>query len=417
MEVSDQPAVGQAEPRFRPGLGTFKSLRHRNFRLLWFGLLFSSAGQWIQQVTLGWLVYELTDSAALLGIVNGLRAVPFLLTGPLAGVLADRLDRRQLMFWTQVFLLVWSFLFGLDIALGYLQVWHIFVFTLLTGVAWSFNQPVRQSVVPEVVPREDLANAIALNSAGFNITRVVGPGLGGLLIALVGVAGNFFVQSAAYVGVAAMTYQLKLPPIKGRLKENSIFRDLKEGIGFVLSHIQLRNQMLMGLIPTVLALPYISIMPVFASDVLGVGPEGLGLLMSAPGVGAVVGTLLIASSPRLQSRPAILYVAAICLGLSLIALALMRSVGPALLVLVLIGGFQITYMSTNNTLLQLICPDHMRGRVMSLYMLNQGLMPLGSLLAGGVAQFWGSPVAFALMGLSVILVSLAVGLPGIRKSP
>jgi|DewCreStandDraft_5_1066085.scaffolds.fasta_scaffold00063_3 MFS family permease len=417
MEVSDQPAVGQAEPRPRPGLGTFKSLRHRNFRLLWFGLLFSSAGQWIQQVTLGWLVYELTDSAALLGIVNGLRAVPFLLTGPLAGVLADRLDRRQLMFWTQVFLLVWSFLFGLDIALGYLQVWHIFVFTLLTGVAWSFNQPVRQSVVPEVVPREDLANAIALNSAGFNITRVVGPGLGGLLIALVGVAGNFFVQSAAYVGVAAMTYQLKLPPIKGRLKENSIFRDLKEGIGFVLSHIQLRNQMLMGLIPTVLALPYISIMPVFASDVLGVGPEGLGLLMSAPGVGAVVGTLLIASSPRLQSRPAILYVAAICLGLSLIALALMRSVGPALLVLVLVGGFQITYMSTNNTLLQLICPDHMRGRVMSLYMLNQGLMPLGSLLAGGVAQFWGSPVAFALMGLSVILVSLAVGLPGIRKSP
>ncbi len=415
MEVSDQPAVGPSAARPRLSLRTFSSLRHRNFRLLWFGLLFSSAGQWIQQVTLGWLVYELTGSAALLGVVNGLRAVPFLLTGPLAGVLADRVDRRRLMFWTQVFLLVWSFLFGLDIALGYLQIWHVFLFTLLTGVAWSFNQPVRQSVIPEVVPRQDLANAIALNSAGFNITRVVGPGLGGLLIALVGVAGNFFVQSAAYVGVSVMAYQLRLPPIKGRLRQSSIFRDLKEGIGLVLSHIQLRNQMLMGLIPTVLALPYISIMPVYASDVLGVGPEGLGLLMSAPGVGAVAGTLLIASSPRLQSRPAILYIAAICLGLSLIALAVMRSMGPALLVLVLVGGFQIAYMSTNNTLLQLICPDHMRGRVMSLYMLNQGLMPLGSLLAGTAAQFWGAPVAFALMGLSVILVSVAVGLPGIRR--
>ncbi len=416
MEISERPAAGRVAARPRLSLSTFKSLGHGNFRLLWFGLLFSSAGQWIQQVTIGWLVYELTGSAALLGVVNGLRAVPFLLTGPLAGVLADRVDRRRLMFWTQVFLLVWSFLFGLDIALGYLQVWHIFVFTLVTGVAWSFNQPVRQSVVPNVVPREDLPNAIALNSAGFNITRVVGPGLGGLLIALVGVAGNFFIQSAAYVGVAVMTYRLKLPPIKGRLGQASVLKDLREGVGFVLGHVQLRNQMLMGLIPTVLALPYISIMPVYASDVLGVGPEGLGLLMSAPGVGAVIGTLLIASSPRLQSRPAVLYVAAVCLGLSLVTLALMRSVVPALVVLVLVGGFQIAYMSTNNTLLQLICPDHMRGRVMSLYMLNQGLMPLGSLLAGGIAQLWGAPVAFAFMGLSVILVSFAVGLPGIRKS-
>lgn len=415
MEVSDQPAVGRPAARSRLSLGTFKSLKHRNFRLLWFGLLFSSAGQWIQQVTLGWLVYDLTGSAALLGLVNGLRAVPFLLTGPLAGVLADRVDRRGLMFWTQVFLLVLSFLFGLDTALGYLQVWHVFVFTLFTGIAWSFNQPVRQSLVPEVVPREDLANAIALNSAGFNITRVVGPGLGGTMIALFGVAGNFFVQSAAYLGVALMAYQLKLPPVKGRLGEASLLKDLNEGIRFVLTHVPLRNQMLMGLIPTVLALPYISIMPVFAADVLGVGPEGLGLLMSAPGVGAVVGTLLIASSPRLQSRPAILYVAAVCLGLSLVGLALTRTMVPALLVLVLIGGFQITYMSTNNTLLQLLCPDHMRGRVMSLYMLNQGLMPLGSLFAGTAAQLWGSPVAFGLMGLSVITVAAAVGLPARRR--
>ncbi len=415
MEVSDQPAVGRPPAQSRLRVGTFKSLKHRNFRLLWFGLLFSSAGQWIQQITLGWLVYDLTGSAALLGLVNGLRAVPFLLTGPLAGVLADRLDRRRLMFWTQVFLLVLSFLFGLDIVLGRLQVWHIFIFTLFTGIAWSFNQPVRQSVVPEVVPREDLANAIALNSAGFNITRVVGPGLGGMMIALFGVAGNFFIQSAAYLLVAFMAYQLKLPPVKGRLEETSILKDLKEGIRFVLAHVQLRNQMLMGLIPTVLALPYMSIMPVFAADVLGVGPEGLGLLMSAPGIGAVAGTLLIASSPRLQSRPAILYVAAVCLGLSLFALALTRAMFPALAVLVLIGGFQITYMSTNNTLLQLICPDHMRGRVMSLYMLNQGLMPLGSLFAGTAAQLWGSPVAFVLMGLSVIIVAAAVGLPTWRR--
>jgi MFS family permease len=184
-------------PRFR--IQTFSSLRHLDFRYLCAGTFMMSAGQWVQQVTLGWLVYELTGNSILLGALNGLRALPFLVTGPMAGVAADRMDRQKLMLRTQYVLIVTAVVMGGLVASGLLQVWHIFVFTLITGIAWTFSEPVRQSLIPSVVPKRELANAIALNSGGFNLMKVIGPALGGLMIALFGAAGNFFVQSVAYV--------------------------------------------------------------------------------------------------------------------------------------------------------------------------------------------------------------------------
>ncbi|MEK7341626.1 MAG: MFS transporter [Candidatus Binatota bacterium] len=277
--------------RFR----TFSSLRHLDYRYLWTGTMLMSAGQWIQQITLGWLLYDLTGSSVLLGALNGLRALPFLVSSPIAGVAADRMDRRKILINTQFVLLVTALGMGTLVASGLLQVWHLFLFTLITGAAWAFNEPVRQTLVPNLVPKEDLMNAVALHSAGFNLTKVIGPALGGLLIALFGAAGNFFVQGLAYAGVLVTLYVMHVPPTPVQARQSSVVANLKEGFAYVWSTPTVLALMVADLVPRIFAVPYQAMMPVFQKDVVGVGPEGRGMLMAAPVVGAVLSTLLLAS--------------------------------------------------------------------------------------------------------------------------
>ena len=376
-----------------------------------------SAGQWVQQVTLGWLVYELTGSSVLLGALNGLRALPFLVTGPMAGVAADRMDRQRLMLRAQYVLIVTALLMGGLVASGLLQVWHIFLFTLITGIGWSFSEPVRQSLIPSVVPRVDLANAIALNSAGFNLMKIIGPALGGVMIALFGAAGNFFVQSAAYVGVLVMIYLMHVPPTPDEARRSSAIANLKEGFAYVWSTPAVLALMILAYVPRVFAVPYQTLMPVFQKDVLGVGPEGLGMLMAAPGVGAVLAVLMLASVANRFRRQGLLLVGSIiALGLFLILFSQTTSFPLALVVLIVAGAFQMLFLASTNTLLQLIVPDELRGRVMSLYMLDRGLMPAGALFAGVLAHFIGAPSTVATMGAIVIVLALVVAwrVPAIR---
>jgi MFS transporter, DHA1 family, staphyloferrin A biosynthesis exporter len=400
----------------RPRVTTFDSLRYRDYRLLWFGTLFSSSGQWIQQVSLGWLTYALTGSPFLLGAVNGLRSVPLLILGPFGGVAADRLERRRLMLATQLFLMAITAIFATIVFTGHAHIWNIALFTLLTGVAWAFNMPVRQSVVPNLVPREALMNAMALNSAGFNVTRIVGPSLAGLIIATIGIAGNFSLQAFAYLGVAAMVWQMRVPAHAHTAPTVSIRANLAEGARYVWHHPTLRAQMTLALVPVVIALPYISLMPIFAKDVLHLGPAGFGLLMAAPGLGAVVGTLTIATLGNIERKGALLFGALVALGITLVLLAQSRSLPLTLVLLVLLGGFQMTYMTTNQTLLQLATPDAFRGRVMGIYMLNQGLLPLGSLVAGTLADVWSAPLAVTAMGGTVLVLAAVafVRMPAMR---
>ena len=203
--------------------GIFAALHHRDYRLLWTGTLFMSAGQWIQQVTLGWLVYDLTGSSVLLGALNGLRALPFLIVGPISGVAADRMDRRKLLLVIQGLLLVSAFIMGLLVLSGDHEVWHIFVFSTITASIWAVNQPLRQTLVSNVVPPKDLMNAVALASLGFNMTKVLGPALGGVLIAYFGPSGNFFVQSAAYVCVLLAIYAMHVPASGAIARHDSAF--------------------------------------------------------------------------------------------------------------------------------------------------------------------------------------------------
>ena len=403
-------------PRFR--IQTFSSLRHLDFRYLCAGTFMMSAGQWIQQVTLGWLVYELTGNSVLLGALNGLRALPFLVTGPMAGVAADRMDRQKLMLRTQYVLIVTAVVMGGLVASGLLQVWHIFVFTLITGVAWTFSEPVRQSLIPSVVPKQELANAIALNSGGFNLMKVIGPALGGLMIALFGTGGNFFVQSVAYVGVLIMIYLMHVPPTPAEARRSSALANLKEGFSYVWSTPAVLALMILAYVPRIFAVPYQTLMPVFQKDVLRVGPEGLGMLMAAPGVGAVLSVLMLASFANRFRRQGLLLVGSILvLGFFLILFSQTTSFPLALVVLVAAGGFQMLFLASTNTMLQLIVPDELRGRVMSLYMLDRGLMPAGALFAGVVAHFIGAPSTVATMGAIVIVLTLVVAwrVPAIRS--
>ncbi|MFN8558965.1 MAG: MFS transporter, partial [Dehalococcoidia bacterium] len=240
------PAEGAVEEQ-RPGFQTFASLRHRDYRLLWFGTLFSSSGQWIQQVSIGWLTYQVTGSPLLLGAVNGFRSLPLLFLAPFGGVAADRLDRKRLMLTTQLFQMTVTAIFATVVITGNAHVWNIILYTLATGVAWAFNMPVRQSIVPQLVPRADLMNAVALNSMGFNTTRIVGPSLAGLLIAAVGIAGNFYLQATAYVGVACMIWLMNVPERTTAPSKVSVGRNLQEGALYVWRHPTLRNQMALAL--------------------------------------------------------------------------------------------------------------------------------------------------------------------------
>jgi MFS family permease len=407
VTLEEGAAVAAVPRRFR--LRTFSSLRHADYRYLWTGTLFMSAGQWIQQVTLGWLLYDLTGSSVLLGMLNGIRALPFLVASPIAGVAADRMDRRRLILTTQYILIITAVSMGLLVASGYLMVWHLFAFTVITGVTWAFVDPVRQSLVPALVPREDLANAVALNSAAFNLTKVIGPSLGGALIVFSGAAGNFFVQSAAYVGVLISVYRMTIPPTPPEARRSSALANLKEGLVYVWSNPAVFALMTAALVPRIFAVPYQTLMPVFQKDVLKVGPEGLGILLAAPGLGAMLAGLMLATlANRVRRQGVLMLVSLVALGIFLNLFSWTKSFPLALLSLVAVGGCQVFYMATTNTMLQVIVPDHLRGRVMSIYALDRGLMPVGAFMAGVSAHLVGAPATVGGMGLLVILLALLV---------
>jgi len=401
----------------RSRLHIFSSLRHLDYRYLWTGTLMMSAGQWVQQVTLGWLLYDLTGNSMLLGALNGLRAAPFLVTGPMAGVAADRMDRRELLLCTQWVLILTAVAMGALVASPYLHVWHIFLFTLITGIAWTITEPVRMSMIPNVVPKEDLANAVALNSGGFNLMKVIGPALGGGLIAWFGAADNFFVQAIAYSGVLVMIYLMHVPPHRAEAKQATALANLKEGFAYVWSTPAVLALLTLAYVPRVFAVPYQTLMPVFQKDVLRIGPEGLGLLMAAPGIGAVIAVLTLASLGHRIRRQGLLLVGSIVvLGAFLIFFSQITWFPLALVTLVIVGAFQMFFLASTATILQLIVPDQLRGRVLSLYMLDRGFMPLGAMFAGTTAHFIGAPLTVAIMGATVIALTLFVAwrIPAIR---
>jgi MFS family permease len=406
--------VATAAPR---RLAMFDALRVRDFRLLWFGLLVSNIGTWMQMIGQGWLVLQLTNSPFWLGMVAFSRAVPVIAFSLFAGVLADRVDRRRLLLVTQSIVGVLALLLAVLTSLGVVRIWQIMLIGFLSAATMSFDMPARQALVPDMVGKDRLMNAVGLNSAAFNGAGIIGPSLAGLAIGAIGVAGCFYINAVSYLAVVAAVWALRTRG-KGGTRRGGMWDSLTEGLRYIR-----RNRVVFALfaivaIPSLLGRPYQQLMPVFARDVLHSGPQGYGALMAASGVGALIGALATASFGAFGRKGLIMLGATVTFGLVLVAFALSRHFWLSLGLLVLAGGGSTLYMGAVNTLLQTTVPADFRGRIMSVYSLIMGgFMPLGGMLLGSAATLIGDvSLVVALGGAAIALIALAIAaiVPALR---
>jgi MFS family permease len=401
------PNAPHRPPAAPLSVSAFAALRHRNFRYFWFGQLLSLTGTWMQSTAQGWLVLELTGSELLLGLVTAAGSVPILLFTLYAGVIADRHEKRRIILAAQSASLVLALALALLTDFGRITLPWILLIVLLLGVANAFEVPARQSFFVELVGKDDLTNAIALNSSAFNLTRIAGPAIAGFLIAQVGIASAFYVNSASYLAVIAGLLLIRLPRVEREVPAESVWANLREGLLWLRANPVPRT--LVGLIAafSILAFPYAMLLPVFARDILQVGAPGLGALLSATGAGALAGAVALAAIGTRVPRAPLLFGASIAFPLLLGAFALSRSFILSLGLLAALGFVMILNNATTNALLQSIVPDELRGRVMGVYVfMFLGMTPVGSLQAGALARWLGAPAALAI-GSAILLAVIA----------
>ena len=406
-ETSTTAPVDRPAQSRRPRVRTFSSLRHRDFRYLWTGNLFNNGANWLQQVTVGWLVWDLSHSAFLVGTVGGFRAVPFLLVGPWAGVMADRVDRRKLILLSQSLLAASAFLFALLVVSGQVQVWHAFVYITVSGVAHSILQPVRQALVANTVPKEDLGNAYALNVVTITSSRFVLPAIGGVLIGAFGFTVNFFVESALYLVLALLIIPMHTPyREQSRHRHASALADLKEGVRYVWQDKPILQLIVMSFIPNFLVQPCLYLLPVFAGAVLHRGPEIYGTLLSINGIGGLMAAIVIASFGFILKKGLASLLMLTVATIGAIMLGLSHWLLLSILAVALIGFSQSTFRTSNGTLIQTLVPDSLRGRVMSVYHFDHGFTPLASFLIGLFADFYSPTGAVTVVGMIGLVLSI-----------
>jgi MFS family permease len=388
---------------------TLAPLRHRDFRRLWAGTFFATAGQWVQQATLGWVVYHITGSASVLGAVLGIRAIPMLLLAPVSGLVADRYDRRYGLALSQLLMVVISIALSALLAFEAIRVWHLFAFSVLSGVAAVFDRTLRSTLVFHSVPRSDAANAVALNSIAFSVSRAVGPSLAGFLIGAVGAAANFGIQALLYMGVVFAALSVQATPVLPRAKKRtSAWEEMKEGVRFTAADPVARMMIVLGLVPPLLLIPSFSaLMPVFAADIFKSGPEGLGLLLSAVGVGGILGGLVSAWTARYDQTGLIQTLALAVFAFSLIAFAMSPNIAVAVVFLAIAGIAEMVHHTVHVTTLQMCAPEHMRGRIASLLPIFPAFISVGALVAGVLADFLGPEIVVMLLALLALAVVIA----------
>jgi predicted MFS family arabinose efflux permease len=335
--------------------------RHPVFRRLWFGALASSVGQWMQQVALGWLAIIMTNSPGFVGVVTFSAGLPFLVVAPFGGALIDRIDRRRLMLSCQVLAFLLASVLAVDVIGGFVQPWHLPIAAFLNGSLQALLIPTQQSLVPALVPRESLTNAVGLMSAGQNMTRVVGPSVAGIVIGTIGIGPTFLAQAVAIAASFIMVLGIVLPPRAQRTARGS---GIFDGIRLVASRPDLRSLFLLASIPTLFVFPYIGFLNVFARDILLIGAQGLGLLMAVSGCGAVVGSLLVAATARSEGTGRLLLGMTVLYGFPIVGVALSRTLWITLPLLFIAGLLGAAFMSGNNALVQHRVTDDIRGRVM-----------------------------------------------------
>ncbi len=401
--VSDDAAI--TDVTSLPPVRAFTPLRHRDFRLLWSGLVISNVGSWMQFVALGYLVDRLTQSPLYLGILAVSQAIPRILFSIIGGAIADRMDRRWLLFASNLFLACTAVVLTVLTVTGRIQIWEILTIGALNAAAQAFDMPARHSLVPSLVEDREVLNAINLNAIAFNGAGVLGPSIGGVVIALIGEAGCFFLNAVSFLAVfIALLLMAPLP--KPEALTSGVFEDIREGFGILRTHSRLLLYLSTVAIVSFFGRPYIRMMPTVAREMLHVQATGLGLLQSAPGVGTISSAFLIGWLAG-SGKGKMLVTALMVYGISIVAFGFVPWFGSALLLLVVIGLAQALVMSAAMTLVQLSVPDQLRGRIMGMYgLLTFGGFALGSLPVGALAGWIGIGPAIASGGVVLILVAL-----------
>lgn len=397
-----------------------RALNHRNYRLFFSGQSISLIGTWMTRIATSWLVYRLSNSALLLGIVGFAGQIPSFVLAPFAGVIVDRWNKHRLLVVTQVLALLQSLVLALLALTGLIDIWHVIVLSIFQGLINAFDMPARQAFVVELVEkRDDLANAIALNSSMVNAARLLGPSMGGVIIAAVGEGWCFMIDAISYLAVIASLLAMKITPrIRSKTDNAKVLQQLREGWIYAFRFAPIRNVLLLLALVSLVGMPYTVLMPIFANDILRGGPNTLGLLMAASGVGALAGAMFLAARKSVLGLGKYIPLMAGTFGAGLVAFSFSRMLWLSLLLMVVTGlGFMIQ-MAASNTVLQIIVDEDKRGRVMSFYtMAFMGTAPFGSLLAGIVSAKIGAPQTLLLSGIGCVLGALwfARSLPALRR--
>ncbi|HKG91554.1 MAG TPA: MFS transporter [Gemmatimonadaceae bacterium] len=403
--------------RQRPHIA--RAFKHRNYRLFFSGQSVSLVGTWITRIATSWLVYRLTDSALLLGLVGFCGQIPTLLLAPVAGVMVDRWDRHRILLWTQLLSALQSLALALLAFTDTITVGWILALQVVQGIINAFDTPARQAFVVQMVEdRADLPNAIALNSTMVNGSRIIGPSIGGVIIAAVGEAWCFLIDGISYAAVIASLLAMRVERAERPARRGAILDELRAGFRYVSGFAPVRTALLLLALVSTMGMPYTVLMPVIASKTLHGGPHTLGLLMTASGLGAVAGALYLASRRSVVGLGRVMVVATLAFGAGLVAFGLTRSLWTALIVLPVVGAGFMVEMASTNTILQTVVEEHLRGRVMSFYtMAFLGTAPIGSLLAGVVADRVGASATVLLGGVACIAggLWLALRLPTLRE--
>lgn len=397
----------------------FRAFRYRNYRLFFFGQGISLIGTWIQQVALSWLVYQLTGSTLLLGTVAFCNQIPTLFLGPFAGVVADRFERKRLLLWIQTTAMVQAFVLAALVLAHCIRPWEIIALSILMGTVNAFDIPVRQAFVLAMVEnRDDLGNAIALSSAMFNCARFIGPSIAGLLISAFGEGVCFLANAISFLAVLAALQAIRVPKKEGRKKKGRVLGEFREAVVYAVEFKPILGLLALLAVFALAGAPYMVIMPAFAKDILHGDANTYGLLMSFSGVGAIGGTLYLASRRNARGLIKVIPVAVGFFALGLAAFALSHTFMLSSLFVFFTGFSMMTHIASSNTIIQTVVDEDKRGRVMSLYAMSfMGVMPFGSLLAGSLAAKIGVRdtllAGACLCALGAVVFSLR--LPGLAR--
>lgn len=387
---------------------TFSALGYRDFRLLWFGAFASTTGTFMQTYAQAWLVYTLTGSAFLLGVDGFLATGPMLVFSLFGGVIADRLERRKVMLISQWMQMSFAVVLTLLVYTKTIKIWHIFLLSFLTGSAQSISGPAYITLLPLLVKREDVPNAVAMNSMQFNLARVIGPALGGFAFAAIGAAACFGVNALSFVAVIIALTLIRVPPVHEHVdRSRSVLDEMREGFRFVRERPSLQLLTFLSFAGTFFGMPLFTLLPVVTKSVFGLGPRGLSMMQADYGVGSVVGALFVASAGYAAKKGRLALMLQLAFAMTLIGFGLSRNLAATAIIGFVAGACIVGVISMYSSLVQLTTTDAMRGRVMSIFMLAfRGGMPLGNLIAGYVAQRWSITVALVVNGTILALIAL-----------